>query len=256
MIEIRKLKGMDEFKKIPEIEKDAWGFSDQDNEPHHLMTRVHKYGGLIQGLFLDGRLKGFSYALIGKWENEYFIYSHMVAVVKQHQGKGYGFLIKKAQREELLKMGYDIVRWNYDPLESLNCYFNIHRLGVVSQEYERNIYGVGESGLHKGLATDRLIATWHLRSEKVIEKMKKKSPAVIEDVPSEKLEKFNKKTAYIEIPRNIRSIRQTDIQEAKKWRMKTRELFEHAFQKDYVVENIIFSENRERIFIQLNKGGK
>ncbi len=254
MIEIRKLKSMDEFKKIPDIEKDAWGFSDQDNEPHHLMTRVHKYGGLIQGLFVNGQMIGFSYALIGKWDYEYFIYSHMVAVLKQHQGKGYGFLIKKAQREELLKMGYDIVRWNYDPLESLNCYFNIHRLGVVSDEYERNIYGVGESGLHKGLTTDRLIAVWYLRSERVIEKMEKKSSPLIEDVPSEKLEKFTQNTAYIEIPRDIRIIRQTEIQAAKKWRMRNRKLFEQAFKKGFIVKEIVFSKDKKRIFIQLNKG--
>jgi len=254
MIEIRTLKNIDEFKQIPEIEKDAWGFTEEDTEPHHLMTRVHKYGGLIQGLFLDGKIIGFSYALIGKWKKEYMIYSHMVAVLKQHQGKGYGFLIKNAQREELLEMGYDLVCWNYDPLESLNCYFNIHRLGVVSDEYEHNVYGVGESGLHKGLATDRLIATWHLRSERVAEKMKKKLPPLIEDIPSVKLETFTQNTAYIEIPRDIRSIRHNDIETAKKWRMRTRELFECAFKKDYVVENIVFSKDKKRIFIQLNKG--
>ena len=254
MIEIRKLKSLDEFKQIPEIEKNAWEFSDYDNEPHHLMTRVHKYGGLIQGLFMDHKMIGFSYALLGKWEGKYFIYSHMLAVVKEHQSKGYGFLLKKAQRQELMDRGYDLVRWNFDPLESLNSYFNIYRLGVISSEYERNIYGVGESGLHQGLPTDRLIATWHLRSKRVAEKMGKKNPPLCENVPREKLENFTQDTAYIEIPRDIRQLRASHIKQAQKWRLDTREFFEYAFQNSFIVENIVFSENKERVFIRLQRG--
>jgi len=220
------------------------------------MTRVNKYGGLIQGLFFGDKMMGFSYALIGKWEGDYFIYSHMVAVVKEHQGKGYGFLLKKAQREEIMNMGYNVIRWNYDPLESLNCYFNIHRLGVVSSEYERNIYGVGESGLHQGLTTDRLIATWYLHSQRVAEKMKKKDPPIIEKIPREKLEKFTQNTAYIEIPKDIRNIRQFHFHEAEEWRIRTREFFECAFRKSYVTEDIVFSENKERIFIKLKRSSQ
>ena len=133
---------------------------------------VYKYGGLIQALYYEKKCIGFTYSLIGKWEGEYFIYSHMTAVMKEYQGQGFGFLLKKAQREEILKMGYSLIRWNFDPLESINAYFNFHRLGVMSTEYERNIYGEGESGLHKGLSTDRLIVTWNLKSDRVIKKMK------------------------------------------------------------------------------------
>ena len=174
MLEIRTLETIEEFLRLPDIEKSAWGFSDAEVEPHHMMTRVHKYGGLVQGLFLDGEMTGFSYAIIGKWEESYFIYSHMVAVKQKLQGKGYGFMLKKAQREAILNMGYDTIRWNFDPLESLNGYFNIHRLGAICEEYERNIYGEGASGLHQGLPTDRLIATWQLNSDRVETRMTKK----------------------------------------------------------------------------------
>ena len=50
MIELKKLKDIEDFKKIPDLQKSAWGFLDIDIEPHHLMTRVQKYGGLVQGL--------------------------------------------------------------------------------------------------------------------------------------------------------------------------------------------------------------
>jgi len=142
MIELKRIKKMEDFKKLIEIQKSAWGFSDLDIEPHYVMTRTQKYGGLLQGLYFNGELTGYTYALIGKWDKEYFIYSHHAAVKKEHQDKGFGFLLKKAQREEVQKMGYQLMRWNFDPLESMNAFFNIHRLGIISVEYERDIYGI------------------------------------------------------------------------------------------------------------------
>jgi len=251
MIELKKIKDIEDFKKLTDIQKSAWGFLDIDVEPHHLMTRVQKYGGLVLGLYFNGELAGYTYALIGRWEKKYFIYSHMTAVRKKYQYQGFGFLLKKAQREEVLKMGYEIIRWNFDPLESMNAFFNIHRLGIISVEYEKNIYGTGESGLHKGLPTDRLIATWDLNSDRVIHKIKQKEPTILENIPKENLNNFNRETAYIEIPRDIRSLKETNLNEAVRWRMKTRRLFESAFQKDYVVTDIVFSEDKKRIFYKL-----
>jgi len=251
MVELKRIKDIEDFKKISEIQKSAWGFLDIDIEPHHLMTRVQKYGGLVQGIYYNGELAGYTYALIGKWKGAYFIYSHMTAVKQEYQYQGFGFLLKKAQREEVLKMGYEIMRWNFDPLESMNAFFNFHRLGIISTEYEQDIYGTGESGLHKGLPTDRLIATWLLNSNRVLGKMKQKEPSIIETIPDKNLENFNHKTAYIEIPRNIRSLKETNMNEAVQWRMKTRRLFESAFQKDYVVTDTVFSEDKKRIFYKL-----
>jgi predicted GNAT superfamily acetyltransferase len=175
----------------------------------------------------------------------------MTGVHQKYQTQGFGFLLKKAQREEVLKMGYDIIRWNFDPLESMNAFFNIHRLGIISLEYENDIYGTGESGLHKGLPTDRLIATWNLNSDRVINKMKQKEPPISENIPKKNLDNFTQETAYIEIPRDVRSLKEKNINEAVRWRMKTRRLFESAFQKDYVVTDIVFSEDKKRIFYKL-----
>jgi predicted GNAT superfamily acetyltransferase len=251
MIQLKKIKKIDDFKKLLDIQKSAWGFSDLDTEPHHLMTRVQKYGGLVYGLFTHGELAGFTYAIIGKWKGEYFIYSHMTGVKKEYQSRGFGFLLKKAQREEVLKMGYPVMRWNFDPLESMNAYFNFHRLGVMSTEYEKNIYGEGESGLHKGLSTDRLIVTWNLKSDRVVKKMKKKEPSIKEVISSKKLEQFTQETAYIELPENIRLLKETHLDQAIEWRRKTRRLFESAFKKGYVVTDIVFSKDKKRIFYKL-----
>ena len=251
MIELKRIKKIDDYKKLTEIQRSAWGFLDLNIEPHHVMTRVQKYGGLVQGLFYNGELAGYTYALIGKWNGEYFVYSHQAAVKKEYQDKGFGFLLKKAQRDEVRKMGYQLMRWNFDPLESMNAFFNIHRLGIISVEYERDIYGTGESGLHKGLPTDRLIATWKLDSDRVVKKMEQKDPSILEDIPRENLENFTQDTAYIEIPKNIQALKEKRLNEAIEWRMKTRHLFELAFQKGYVVQDFVFSGDKQRVFYKL-----
>ena len=251
MIELQRIKEMEDFKKLTEIQRSAWGFLDLDIEPHHVMTRVQKYGGLVQGLYYNSELVGYTYALLGRWDGEYFVYSHQAGVKKEHQDKGFGFLLKKAQRDEVQRMGYQVMRWNFDPLESMNAFFNIHRLGIISVEYERDIYGIGESGLHKGLSTDRLIATWKLDSDRVEKKMAQKDPSILEDIPQENLENFTHDTAYIEIPKNIRRLKETRLSEAIEWRMKTRHLFESAFKKSYVVEDFVFSKDKQSVFYKL-----
>lgn len=253
MIEIRKLKSVKEFRNTLEIQKSAWGISDLEVDPHFLMTRVQKYGGLIQGLFLDSNCVGFTYGILGKWLGKIFLFSYMAAIMREYQGQGFGFLLKKAQRQEVLKMGYDVICWNFDPLESLNAYFNFHRLGVVSSEYERNVYGEGESGLDQGLPTDRLLVTWNLSSDRVIKKIEKKEKRIIETIPPQNVGEFNEKSAYIEIPKDIRSMKKIDLSEAYNWRMKTRDQFESAFRDGFVTEEIVFSEDQQRIFYKLIK---
>lgn len=251
MIEIKNIETIKDFRTTVEIQKSAWGFDDSEAEPFHFMTRIKKYGGIIQGLYLNEELIGFTEAIIGKWQGEYFIYSHMAAVKKEHQGKGYGVLLKKAQGEAALEKGYDLIRWCFDPLEAQNSFFNFHRLGVVSREYERNVYGEGQSGLLEGLPTDRLIAQWDLKSERVTERLKKRIPEFIEEVPEKSIDKFDGNVAYVEIPRDVRQLKKENMEKAKEWRMKTRELFESAFREGFTAEEIYFSKDKERMFYKL-----
>ena len=253
MVEVRSLHDIRKFQKLTDIQKSAWGFDDLHAEPHYLMSRVQKYGGLVQGLFRDGEMLGFTYAIIGKWKGEYILYSHMAAVKKQHQSRGYGFILKKAQRKALLRMGYETVLWNFDPLESMNSYFNIHRLGAVSEEFDPNIYGVGDSGLHAGLTTDRLIATWRLKSKRVVNRLREKHPPLVEAVPEAAIDSLGRPTAYIETPVDIRAIKARGMEEAVAWRERHRRLFIPAFEKGYIVEEFVFSEGRKRAFFKLIK---
>jgi predicted GNAT superfamily acetyltransferase len=58
------------------------------------------------------------------------------------------------------------MHWTYDPLESRNAWLNLGRLGAVAREYVVDMYGPGESPLHEGIGTDRLVVTWELESDR------------------------------------------------------------------------------------------
>jgi predicted GNAT superfamily acetyltransferase len=77
-------------------------------------------------------------------------------------------MLKFFQREEALSRNLRLICWTFDPLEFRNAYFNFNRLGAIARTYLPNFYGVTSSPLHRGLATDRLLAEWHLDSPRVM----------------------------------------------------------------------------------------
>lgn len=251
MLEIRKISTIEEYQQLPGIQMSAWGFAERDAEPHHLMTRVQKYGGLVQGIFHDGVLAGFTYAVIGRWEGEYFWYSHMAAVRREFQGRGFGRMLKLAQREAALAQGFRIIRWSFDPLEALNSFFNLHRLGAICREYERDVYGSGSSGLHQGLPTDRLVAEWRLDSERVVNRIGEMKTPLRLQLPDPLPLDFSTEMAWIEIPRDVRTMKQHDLSQARAWRQETRQAFETAFASGFEAEELVFSPDDRRVFYQL-----
>jgi predicted GNAT superfamily acetyltransferase len=60
------------------------------------------------------------------------------------------------------------VEWTFDPLEIKNAYLNIEKLGAIARRYNVNQYGITSSPLQGGLPTDRLVAEWWLKSERVV----------------------------------------------------------------------------------------
>jgi len=59
------------------------------------------------------------------------------------------------------------MEWTFDPLEIKNAHLNIVRLGAIARRYIHNFYGPSTSPLQGGLPTDRLVAEWWLRSDRV-----------------------------------------------------------------------------------------
>ena len=171
-MELRALTTADEFRRVFALEQEIWGYeSIEDSVPVTMLLVSARIGGLVTGAFDRGRMVGFAYALPGLRDGKPFQWSHMLGVVRDYRNTGLGWQIKLEQRRLVMASGLDLIAWTYDPLQALNAHFNFAKLGTTAREYHLDAYPESTSDLHRGTPTDRLIAEWWLRSDRVVERL-------------------------------------------------------------------------------------
>jgi predicted GNAT superfamily acetyltransferase len=144
----------------------------------------------VLGAFDGEKMVGYTLAVAGVRDGKVYLHSHMTGVSGDYQDLGVGRMLKLFQRDDALSRGIRLIEWTFDPLETRNAHFNLNRLGAICRRYLPNLYGVTTSPLHRGLATDRLVAEWHLDSMRVVaaigglDKELVPEPAVVE-LPAE-----------------------------------------------------------------------
>jgi predicted GNAT superfamily acetyltransferase len=166
---VRPLTTIEECRQVVALEREVWGYTDsEDVVPPPVLIVSIKRGGILLGAFATAdALKGFVYSMPSIVQGRPAQWSHMLGVAADARGAGLGLRLKVAQREAALDLGIDLIEWTFDPLQTTNAHLNFARLGVVAEEYVENVYGDSSSPLHRGVATDRLIAQWRLREPHV-----------------------------------------------------------------------------------------
>ena len=166
-VTIRPCQGLDEMRACVALQKEVWNFTDAELVPLRMFVVAEKIGGQVIGAF-DGReMVGFAVAIPGYRGGRSYLHSHMLAVRDTHRNAGLGQRLKLSQRKDALARGFELMEWTFDPLEIKNAYLNIEKLGAIARRYNVNQYGITSSPLQGGLPTDRLVAEWWLRSERV-----------------------------------------------------------------------------------------
>ncbi|MGH9905565.1 MAG: hypothetical protein ACRD8U_08295, partial [Pyrinomonadaceae bacterium] len=168
-----------------------------------------------------------------------------------------------SQRERALAQGITRMTWTFDPLQSLNAYFNFGKLGVLADRYETNFSGEKTSSFlhHIGCGTDRLWVSWPLDSQRVREKMKtlrswKERVAEFEHIgplifvgadndPQRNESAEGKEKLFVEIPADINTIQRENPELALRWREATRWAFTQAVASGYLVEEFYGSARRD-----------
>lgn len=166
-IVIRKCHQLDEMRACVALQKEVWNFSDAELVPLRLFVVAEKIGGQVIGAFAGNEMTGFVLSVPGARGGHSYLHSHMLAVRKQDQNAGLGRRIKLFQRDDALSRGFELIEWTFDPLEIKNAYLNIEKLGAIARRYNMNQYGITSSPLQGGLPTDRLVAEWWLKSNRV-----------------------------------------------------------------------------------------
>lgn len=194
-----------------------------------------------------------------------FLYSHLMAV----DGPPIGYHLKQLQREDALERGIAVIRWTYDPLQSLNANLNIRKCGATCRTYKRGVYDL--VGINAGLEADRFYVTWDLASERVRERMEEGPEAraaqdrrdwvrLEQSVPANRTAvdlsgfrvplvrslEFTADLLAVEIPVNFQAMidRACDTH-ARPWREHTRVVFEACFEAGYAVTGFVLAPDED-----------
>jgi predicted GNAT superfamily acetyltransferase len=228
-IAVRPCSGLAEFAGCIEIERAVWGSADVDVVPLPLFVVAAETGGQVLGAFAGERMVGFTLAIAGVRGRKPFLHSHMTAVLRQYRNHGAGRGLTLLHRQEALGRGIDLVEWTFDPLEIKNAHFNF-RLGAIARRFIANMYGTTTSPLHGGLPTDRLVAEWRLRSQRVSRALADKRPASVKSQ--------RKRLVRIKIPADFAQIRGTNPEEAARLQAEVRLEFEHWLGRGYAATGL------------------
>lgn len=238
MMDIRKLTTITEMEAVYELERKIW---QTEIVPTHQTITVVKNGGLMLGAYHGGKLIGFSYSFPGFANNKLYLCSHMLGIDPDFRSQGIGERLKWEQRHEARRLGYDLITWTFDPLETRNAYLNLTKLHGVSMTYIENCYGNLQDGLNHGLPTDRLEIAWHIGSAYV-----ETGPVIdyhnvisINDIVMDKPVsidvEWDEAAIYgLHVTNDFQSIKQHAAETARAWRLHTREKFQQLFSRGYV----------------------
>jgi predicted GNAT superfamily acetyltransferase len=218
---VRKCEGLDEFHRCVELQREIWREADLEVEPVTMFVVAAHTGGQVLGAFDGDHMVGYTLAMVGLRDRLAYLHSHMTGVLSEYRDRGVGRMLKLFQRDEALSRGIRLIQWTFDPLELRNAHFNLNRLGAICREYQRNLYGVTTSPLHRGLATDRLLAEWHIESSRVV--------AAIENLVKDPVEA----PAIIELPTELERWQGEDSSQVSVVQARLREEFTKWFAKGY-----------------------
>jgi predicted GNAT superfamily acetyltransferase len=203
---IRPCHTRDEFASCVRLQQEIWGYAANEVYPLRLFVNLTKIGGHVLGAFTpQGEVVGFVASMPAWHSNKRYFHSLSLGVLPDHENRGLGRALKLAQRKESLRAGIDCIEWTFDPLKSMNSYFNLVRLGAIARRYLPDHYGAVASRLQQGLPTDRLIAEWWLKSPRVQRALGGKPPRAASKKPK----------AAVEVPIQIGQIADKRPEEAR-----------------------------------------
>lgn len=231
-ITVRTLESAEEMKVCVDLQQQIWSYTEIDTVPDQICIVARKTGGHVMAAYDGERPVGFALAFAAMRDGLIYLHSHMVGVLESHQNLGVGRLLKLAQRDDALERGINLIEWTFDPLQLKNAHFNIERLGAIVRHYIPNLYGRTSSPLHAGLPTDRLVAEWWVRSQRV------------EELLGGMQRRDNANQRRIAIPAAIREICRDDPERAEKIQAEVRGEFIANIASGHAAVGFEFSEEQ------------
>ena len=259
-IKIREIEEIAEMRVVEELQKEVWGIPDLDVVPYTHLVAAKEAGGVLIGAFDEEVMVGFVYGFPSFERGQLAHHSHMLAVKPAYRNFDLGRRLKLAQREHVIAQGINLMSWTFDPLQSLNAYFNFSKLGVIADRYLIDFYGQEAASFLHQTGTDRLWVSWFVSSDAVERKINGGREEVESEVPVSLVQVeaddspqrndlaagLGHDHAAIEIPADIDSLQQRSPETAFRWRQETRWAFTEAINAGYFVAAFVRATRGEK----------
>jgi len=247
-MEIRQPETIEEFKALEKLQREVWGMRGESPVPAGLIRVFSHNGGLVEVAVEDGKIIGFTLAFSASDGKKRYLYSHMAGVLREYRNRNVGYELKMHQFLIAKKMGYNEVRWAFDPLKARNAYFNVHKLGAYAFNYIVNYYGEMDSDENRGIDSDRYEAHKFLDRD-IVRPKDYELVGKITDFPEPWKEiRLGYDSLGIEVPLEIGSD-QLDLK--RKWRLRLREAIIQLERENYAVNEVI--RNERSVYLILTK---
>jgi chorismate synthase len=242
-LEIRELNSIADMVSAEQIQRKVWGL-DSIPTPKETLIPIQHEGGLLAGAFTpQGEMVGLVFGFPTR--DPAVMHSHILGTLEAWRGLGIGARLKWFQRNWCLARGIQQVRWTVDPLRAANAELNIRHLGATASTYLPDYYGEMQ-GIDAGAPTDRLLVEWYLNGQRAVHLAESLPPdlgfsgaepvnAVEEGQPITARYDLTYAQLLLRLPEKFVLLSKTNPSLALAWRMHTRELFLHYFNRGYTI---------------------
>jgi predicted GNAT superfamily acetyltransferase len=224
--------------------KTVWTDGD-DVVPFDLVLAVVHVGGYASLAKSDGKVVAASFGFLGEFAAHQVLHSHVTAATVA----GAGFALKRHQFEWAKERELGGITWTFDPLVRRNCVFNFEKLRALAVEYLPNFYGTMTDSINAGDESDRVFAYWPINETVETERARANAIALKNVHGKPVLQSFDDtKPHWVELPEDIESLRKTDIELAKLWRKRVREVLQPALDAGWFIGAV--NDDRTAILVE------
>jgi predicted GNAT superfamily acetyltransferase len=222
------------------LQKEIWGYLDRDIYPARMFLNISRTGGHVLGAFTEeGTIAAFVVS-VPAWRKEHrYFHSLLLGVLRGHENRGLGRLLKIEQRKAALRAGIEYIEWTFDPMRAKNAHFNINRLGAIVRRYCPDYYGPILGKLQRKLPSDRLIAEWPLKSARVRRALAGKKPRPAGKAAS----------AEVAIPLDLDALISRKSARAREWQASVRASLEDCFAQELAITGFERTESEARYLL-------
>jgi chorismate synthase len=242
-LEIRELSSIADMVAAEKIQLQVWGAGIIPT-PKEMLIPIQHEGGLLAGALTQaGEMVGMVFGFPTR--DQEAMHSQILGTLEEWRGLGIGARLKWFQRDWCLERGIQQVRWTVDPLRAANAELNIRHLGGTASTYLPDYYGEMQ-GIDAGAPTDRLLVEWHLSGQRTVRLVDNSPPdlgfphaepinAVEGGRPSAARYDLACSQLLLCLPENFMQLSRVHPEQALEWRLHTRELLLHYFNRGYMI---------------------